>query len=54
MIFDIVETFIRTVGLYLGVVPLISILVLSILWLFIIRHFMCVDIYSLNCIQFPL
>jgi hypothetical protein len=34
VIFEIVETFIRIVGLYLGVVPPICILVLSILWLF--------------------
>ena len=34
IIFKSVETFIRIVGLYLGVVPLICILVLSILWLF--------------------
>ncbi len=48
--------FIRIVGLYLGVVPLTCIPVLSILWLFysIIHHLMCVDTYSLNCIQFPL
>jgi hypothetical protein len=54
VIFESVKTFIRIVGLYLGVVPLIHILVLSILWLFIIRHFMCVDTDSLKCIQFPL
>jgi hypothetical protein len=54
VIFESVETFIRIVGLYLGVVPPICILVLSILWLFMIRHFICVDTYSLNCIQFPL
>ncbi len=54
VIFESMETFIRIVWLYLGVVPPICILVLSILWLFIIRHFMCVYTYSLNCIQFPL
>jgi hypothetical protein len=54
VIFESVETFIRIVGLYFGVVPPIRILVLSILWLFIIRLLMCVDTYSLNCIQFPL
>jgi hypothetical protein len=54
VIFESVETFIRIVGLYLGVVPPIRILVISILWLFIIRHFMCVDTYSLNSIYFPL
>jgi hypothetical protein len=54
VIFESVETFIRIVGLYLGVVPPIHILVLSILWFFIIRHLMCVDTYSLSCIQFPL
>ncbi len=54
VIFESVETFIRIVGLYLGVVPPICILILSILWLFVIRHLMCVDTYSLNCIQFPL
>ncbi len=56
VIFESVETFIRIVGLYLGVVPLTCIPVLSIPWLFysIIHHLMCVDTYSLNCIQFPL
>ena len=54
IIFESVETFIRIVGLYLGVVPPICILVLSIRWLFIICHLMCVDTYSLNCIQVPL
>ncbi len=54
IIFESVETFIRIVGLYFGVVPPICILVLSILRLFLIRHFMCVDIYSLTCTQFPL
>jgi hypothetical protein len=34
IIFESVETFIRIVGLYLGVVPPIRILVLNILWLF--------------------
>ncbi len=34
VIFENVETFIRIVGLYLGVVPPTCILVLSILWLF--------------------
>jgi hypothetical protein len=34
VIFESVETFIRIVGLYLGVVLLICIPVLSILWLF--------------------
>jgi hypothetical protein len=34
VIFESAETFIRIVGLYLGVVPPICILVLSILWLF--------------------
>jgi hypothetical protein len=34
IIFESVETFIRIVGLYLGVIPPICILVLSILWLF--------------------
>ncbi len=34
VIFESVETFIRIVELYLGVVPPICILVLSILWLF--------------------
>ncbi len=34
VIFESVETFIRIVGLYLGVVPPTCILVLSILWLF--------------------
>ena len=34
VIFKSVETFIRIVGLYLGVIPPICILVLSILWLF--------------------
>jgi hypothetical protein len=34
IIFESVETFIRIVGLNLGVVPPICILVLSILWLF--------------------
>ena len=34
VIFESVETFIRIVGLYLGVVPLTCIPVLSILWLF--------------------
>jgi hypothetical protein len=33
-IFESVETFVRIVGLYLGVVPPTCILVLSILWLF--------------------
>ncbi len=33
-IFKSVETFFRVVGLYLGVIPPICILVLSILWLF--------------------
>jgi hypothetical protein len=56
IIFESVEMFIRIVGLYLGVVPLTCIPVLSILWLFygIIHRLMCVDTYSLNCIQFPL
>jgi hypothetical protein len=56
IIFESVERFIRIVGVYLGVVPLTCIPVLSILWLFssIINHLMCVDTYSLNCIQFPL
>jgi hypothetical protein len=36
VIFESVETFIRIVGLYLGVVPIICILVLSLLWLFIV------------------
>ncbi len=36
VIFESVETFIRIVGLYLGVIPPICILVLSILWLFTI------------------
>jgi hypothetical protein len=34
IIFESVETFIRIVGLYHGVIPPICILVLSILWLF--------------------
>jgi hypothetical protein len=34
VIFESVETFIRIVGLYLGVIPTTCILVLSILWLF--------------------
>jgi hypothetical protein len=34
IMFESVETFIRIVGLYLGVVPPICIIVLSILWLF--------------------
>ncbi len=34
VVFESVETFIRIVGLYLGFVPPICILVLSILWLF--------------------
>ena len=42
IIFESVETFIRIVGLYLGVIPPICILVLSILWLFIICHLLCV------------
>jgi hypothetical protein len=56
IIFESVEMFIRIVGLYLGVVPLPCIPVLSILWFFnsIIHRLMCVDTYSLNCIQFPL
>ncbi len=56
VIFESVEMFIRIVGLYLGVVPLTCIPVLSILWLFysIIHCLMCVDTYSLNCIQFLL
>ncbi len=56
IIFESVETFIRIVGLYLGVVPLTCVPVVSILWLFysIIHCLMCVDTYSLNCIQFPL
>ncbi len=36
IIFESVETFIRIEGLYLGIVPLICILVLSLLWLFIV------------------
>jgi hypothetical protein len=36
IIFESVETFIRIVGLYLGVVPVICILVLSLPWLFIV------------------
>ncbi len=56
VIFESVETFFRIVGLYLGVVPLTCIRVLIILWIFynIIHHLMCVDTYSLNCIQFLL
>jgi hypothetical protein len=56
VIFESVETFIRIVGLYLGVVPLTCLPVLSILWLFysIIHCLMCDDTYSLNCIWFPL
>ena len=59
IIFESGETFIRIVGLYLGVVPPTCILGLSILWLFIvidgkIHCLMCVDTYSMNCIQFPL
>ncbi len=59
MIFESAEIFIRIVGLYHGVVPPTCILVLSILWLFIVMDgkiccLMCVDIYSLNCIHFPL
>jgi hypothetical protein len=56
VIFESVETFIRIVGLYLGVVPLTYVPVVSILWLFysIIHLLMCVDTYSLNCIQFLL
>ncbi len=56
VIFESVETFIRIVGLYLGVVPLTCNPVLRILWLFysIIHRLMCVDTYSLNCIQFLL
>ncbi len=34
VIFESVETFIRILGLYLGVLPSICILVLSFLWLF--------------------
>jgi hypothetical protein len=34
VIFESFETFIRIVGFYLGVIPPICILVLSILWLF--------------------
>jgi hypothetical protein len=43
VIFESVETFIRIVGLYLGVVPLTCIPVLSILWLSysITHHFVC-------------
>ncbi len=36
VIFESVETFIKIVGLYLGVVPLICILVLNLLRLFIV------------------
>jgi hypothetical protein len=36
IIFESVETFIRIVGLYLGVVPPTCILVLSILWLLLL------------------
>ncbi len=56
IIFESVETFIRIAGLYLVVVPLTCIPVLSILWLFysIIHCLICVDTYSLNCIQFLL
>jgi hypothetical protein len=56
VIFESVETFIRIVGLYLGVVPITCIPLLSILCFFysIIHCLMCVDTYSLNCIQFPL
>jgi hypothetical protein len=56
VIFESVETLIRIMGLYLGVVPLTCIPVLSILWLFysIIYCLMCFDTFSLNCIQFPL
>jgi hypothetical protein len=59
IIFESMETFIRIVGLYLGVVSLTCILVLSILWLFIvidgkIHCLMCVDTYSLHCIHFLL
>jgi hypothetical protein len=59
VVFESVEIFIRIVGLYLGVVPPTCILVLSILWLFIVKdgkfhHRMCVDTYSLRCIHFLL
>jgi hypothetical protein len=59
IILESVETFIRIVGLYLGVVPQTFILVLSILWLFIvieskIHCLMIVYSYSLSCIHFPL
>jgi hypothetical protein len=61
IIFESVEIFIWIVGLYLGVVPPTCILVLSILWLFVnivtdgkIHCLICVDTYSLNCIQFQL
>jgi hypothetical protein len=37
IIFESVETFIRIVGLNLGVIPPICILVLSILWLFTVK-----------------
>ncbi len=37
VIFESVETFIRIVGLYLGVILPICILVLSILWLFTVK-----------------
>ncbi len=56
--FESVETFFRIVRLYLGVVPPICILVLSILhsmaFYSIIHCFMSVDTNSLNCIEFPL
>ncbi len=59
IIFESVEIFIRIVGLYHGVVPPTCILILSILWLFFvidgkIHCLMCVEIYSLNYIHFPL
>jgi hypothetical protein len=54
-----VETFIRIVGLYFGVVPPTCILVFSILWLFYVidgkvHPLTCVDTYSPSCIHFPL
>ncbi len=56
IIFESVETFIRIVGMYLGVVTsnLYPYFKHSMAFYSIIHCLMCVDTYSLNCIQFLL
>ncbi len=51
VIFESVETFIRIVGLYLGVIPPICILVLRILWFFTVQFIvLCVLIVTLQIV----